>query len=203
MYKSILASALITLSASSAFAFGWQDQINAGIAAQIQWNTIIKQIQYDVNYASRYFNHKSQGATDYNASTYAAFDASRHIGNDGSGIKVLVKDIHQGAGSHGESVTSVITTLAPGAVIDLEPNQIENAAEGYNNIVNESLGFDLVNDFDDGLAALNRHTWGDWTSQPITQSEIGSLAPLHRIASEYGRLGSKNCLLYTSPSPRD
>ena len=35
MYKSILASALITLSVSSASAFGWTDVINEGIADQI------------------------------------------------------------------------------------------------------------------------------------------------------------------------
>ena len=198
MYKSILASALITLSASNAFAYDWLNEaVNAGVADKAHIH--FKQQEFNNIFNRQAAAHRRNGATGYNAHTYAAFNASEGIGYDGTGINVLVKDIHNGAGSHGYNVSHILSVFAPGVTIDEEPNIIESAAESHNAIVNESLGFDLVNEFDDGLAALNRHTWGNWTSQPIAQSELGTLDPLHRIATEYGHLGS-DALFITAAS---
>ena len=53
MLKSILATVSLTLSVSSASAFGFMDQINQGIANQISWNNLFtaigNQISFDIN----------------------------------------------------------------------------------------------------------------------------------------------------------
>ena len=114
MYKSILASALITLSASSAFALDFSS-LNHAIATSNNnpWNRIADQISYDLKYVSQYFKHRRNGATDYNAATYSAFDASKHIGYDGTGINVLVKDSHGNTGRSRQTHPTCLLYTSP------------------------------------------------------------------------------------------
>ena len=196
MYKSILASALITLSASSAFAYDWMNNfVNAGMAAQIQQD-IRNQISYDVKYASQYFKHRRNGATEYNAATYAAFNASEHIGYDGTGIDVLLNDNFQRytdingvttVNEHGAGVHLIASTFAPGAnyVEGINANTHANRrfdgkrVDEYD-VINESFGSSPYTSGDDAVGLLGGSTGA--THEGITLTDFNSFAQLHQLS---------------------
>ena len=145
MYRSILASALITLSASSASAFGWGNLINEGVAANNtfgNWWAHYQAVRDMLNYNANYeLEQRKLGSTHYVSDTLAHLKKVHGQGFTGTGVNVLIKDQFRGAGSHGETVENIFSEFAPGATIERHNGtDVYAVSDRYNDIINQSFG---------------------------------------------------------------
>ena len=197
MYKSILASALITLSASSAFALDFS-ALNNAIANSQQhnpWTIITDQIKFDLKYVSQLEKHRRNGATQYNAETYAAFDAADSIGYDGSGVHVLINDDFRPSATHGRDVKFITSVFANGANLVQGVNANSHRENDTFHVINESFGSTPITSGANALDLLNGSTWAGQGRQPQSLTNSDNLDQLRnlstrRVAQNWGNHNS-------------